>query len=129
MKLLCKDAFIWTPTMIATFQELKEAFIRPTVLQLPELNLTFELQIDASGMGINIVFLHNQHPLHTLVSSCMLCYSHRQRIMCTRIMPSQRLSSIGANIYWDVTSLFIPINKVYALFFIKLYKHQTNRSG
>lgn len=62
-ELLRKDAFLWTPTATQAFQKLQEALMQTPVLQLPNFNLPFVVQTDASGVGIGAILLQNGHPI------------------------------------------------------------------
>ena len=55
--LLRKNEFTWTQEASSAFQDLKEALIKTPVLQLPDFNQQFELQIDTSSTGIGVVLL------------------------------------------------------------------------
>ncbi|XP_072058202.1 uncharacterized protein [Arachis hypogaea] len=50
--LLKKDAFLWSTEASAAFQRLKDTIISQPVLALPNFELPFELEMDASGIGI-----------------------------------------------------------------------------
>ncbi|XP_039117022.1 uncharacterized protein LOC120252888 [Dioscorea cayenensis subsp. rotundata] len=50
--LLRKDAFVWTTSTTQAFKRLQEALMHTRVLQLPDFNIPFIVQTDASGTGI-----------------------------------------------------------------------------
>jgi hypothetical protein len=61
--LLKKNAFAWNEVAEATFKELKTAVTNPPVLMLPNFNLPFAVECDASGRGIGAVLMQQQQPL------------------------------------------------------------------
>lgn len=61
--LLKKDAFSWTTEAESSFQALKGALTHTPVLALPNFELPFVIDTDASGIGIGAVLTQNGHPL------------------------------------------------------------------
>lgn len=62
--LLKKDSiFIWTSIHESTFQTLKAALSSAPILALPDFNVPFHVETDASGTGIGAVLQQNGHPL------------------------------------------------------------------
>ncbi|XP_015940693.1 uncharacterized protein LOC107466221 [Arachis duranensis] len=61
--LLKKDAFLWSTEASAAFQYLKDTIISQPVLALPNFELPFELETDASGIGISAVLKQEKHPI------------------------------------------------------------------
>lgn len=55
--------FIWTPVTEQAFQLLKEALISAPVLALPNFNLPFVIETDASEKGIGAVLQQQGHPI------------------------------------------------------------------
>jgi hypothetical protein len=55
--LLKKNAFAWNEGAEAAFEELKAAVTNPPVLMLPNFNLPFVVECDASGRGIGAVLM------------------------------------------------------------------------
>jgi hypothetical protein len=55
--------FIWTLTHTVAFNTLKEALITAPVLALPDFSKPFQLQTDASDVGVGAVLLQDGHPL------------------------------------------------------------------
>lgn len=62
-ELLKKDAFSWTDSASQSFAALKEAMCSAPVLRLPNFELPFVIEIDASDLGIGAVLLQENHPL------------------------------------------------------------------
>jgi len=62
-ELLKKDAFQWNKAATLAFNQLKNAVTSQPVLTLPNFELPFEIETDASGMGIGTVLMQNKHPI------------------------------------------------------------------
>lgn len=56
-------AFTWTPTQRNAFDTLKGKLTHAPLLQLPDFNKTFELECDASGIGLGGVLLQEGKPV------------------------------------------------------------------
>jgi len=57
-ELVKKDtSFCWTEKHEQAFQRLKTQLTNASILTLPNFSKTFELECDASGVGISVVFL------------------------------------------------------------------------
>jgi hypothetical protein len=62
--LLKKDrVFVWTPQHQECFQSLKHALMTAPVLLLPDFTKGFTIETDASGVGIGVVLMQNNHPV------------------------------------------------------------------
>lgn len=61
--LLRKDQFHWGDEAHAAFEELKSAMTKVPVLALPDFNIPFAIETDASGSGMGDVLLQNNHPI------------------------------------------------------------------
>lgn len=62
--LLKKGAlFVWTPAHDEAFSALKQALVSAPVLALPDFSKKFQLQTDASELGVGAVLLQDGHPL------------------------------------------------------------------
>ena len=55
--LLRKDGFIWTDAAKEAFLLLKQAMVQAPVLAIPNMQLPFVVETDASGTGICVVLL------------------------------------------------------------------------
>ena len=55
--------FIWTPSHQAAMDALKSAPVSALVLALPNFSKPFQLQTDASDLGVGAVLLQDGHPL------------------------------------------------------------------
>ena len=62
--LLKKDAlFVWTSIHESAFLTLKTALSSAPVLALPDFSIPFEIETDASGVGVGAVLQQRGHPL------------------------------------------------------------------
>ena len=57
------DPFRWTPEAQAAFDHLKQALSTAPVLALPNFQLPFTVETDASGTGVEAVLSQQSHPL------------------------------------------------------------------
>ena len=58
-----KDSFVWTEDVIIAFNKLKQALISSSILILPDFTKTFVVETDASGLGIGVVLMQDNHPI------------------------------------------------------------------
>lgn len=61
--LLKKEAFKWTPEAETTFVQLQKVMTSAPVLALPNFQLPFILETNASDTGIGVVLHQNGHPI------------------------------------------------------------------
>ncbi|XP_057755398.1 uncharacterized protein LOC130974540 [Arachis stenosperma] len=61
--LLKKDAFFWNNDAEEAFLKLKKAITSKPVLALPNFELPFEVETDASGLGIGAILSQGKHPI------------------------------------------------------------------
>ena len=61
--MLKKNSFKWDKESAVAFQQLKEAIIGASLLILPNFNVEFTIEMDASGQGVGTVLFHAGRPL------------------------------------------------------------------
>jgi len=62
-KLLCHAQFQWSPLASEAFQKLKGAIMAAPVLALPNFNIPFIVETDASGTSMGAVLTQENHPI------------------------------------------------------------------
>lgn len=61
--LLCKDSFILSDAVSATFEKLKQALTTTPILNLPNSNYSFTVETNASNFAMGAVLTQQGHPL------------------------------------------------------------------
>ncbi|KAG9447555.1 hypothetical protein H6P81_013683 [Aristolochia fimbriata] len=61
--LLRKDAFLWNEDTQQAFETLKERLSSTPVLTLPDFSVEFQVETDASGLGIGAILSQRGHPV------------------------------------------------------------------
>lgn len=61
--LLKRDRFHWNANAKATFHQLKIAMTEVPVLALQDFSQEFVIETDASGHGLWVILMPNQHPI------------------------------------------------------------------
>lgn len=62
-ELLCNDAFRWNAVATKAFNKLKYAMVKAPVLLLPNFELEFVIETDASNVGIGAVLMQAGHSI------------------------------------------------------------------
>ena len=55
--------FVWTKATAKAFNEIKQKMIETPVMRLPDFTKLFEVECDASGIGIGGVLSQEHHPI------------------------------------------------------------------
>ena len=55
--------FVWTKATPEAFNEVKQKMTEAPVMRLPDFTKSFEVECDASGIGIGGVFSQDNHPI------------------------------------------------------------------
>ena len=61
--ILKKDNFCWTQEAKLAFQKLKDLLVSTPVLALPNFDKEFVVEAYASGTGIEVVLMQDNHPI------------------------------------------------------------------
>jgi hypothetical protein len=64
--------FRWGPSQQQAFDALKSKLTQAPLLQLPDFDKTFELECDASDIGIGGVLIQGGKPIAFFIENCMV---------------------------------------------------------
>lgn len=109
--LLRKDSFLWSDEAHQAFDKLKSAMTQAPILALPNFNLPFELETDASGT-VMWVLCFSKRVIQSLFSaSNFVLDSFVLQPMFASSTLSLLLLRNGVIIYWGTNSPFTQITK------------------
>lgn len=76
--LICKDKFVWSPEAEAAFEKLKTSLTSTLVLSLPNFDVPFVVETDASGHAMGDILTQIKLPI-TIFARCSLqvCVLHQ----------------------------------------------------
>lgn len=63
LQLPLKEQFMWNPEATEEFRALQQAMTTGPVLAMPDFELSFVVESDASGFGLGAVLMQNHHPI------------------------------------------------------------------
>ncbi|GJW59086.1 RNA-directed DNA polymerase [Tanacetum coccineum] len=104
------SSFVWTDEAQQAFDDLKIRVTSAPVLALPNCHEVFQVECDASGLGIGGVLSQGKRPIAFLAKISM---KHGVNIVPTikSSMPSFGVSNIGVTTYYQRNLFFFPIMK------------------
>ena len=92
-QLLKIGGFKWTEEVQEAFNRLKQAMMTLPVLALPDFNVSFDIESNASGYGFRVVLVQNQRPIayysHTLAVRDRVKPVYERELMAV-VMAGQR---------------------------------------
>ena len=77
--------FVWTKAATKAFNEVKQKMIEAPVMRLPNFTKPFEVECDASGIGIRGVLSQERHPIAYFsekLNDAKQKYSTYDRVLC-----------------------------------------------
>ncbi|GKD17539.1 putative mitochondrial protein [Tanacetum coccineum] len=111
-QLLKKNAFKWNSEAHLSFEALKKAMVKAPNLGLPDFNVPFVIETDASGVGLGAVLQQKGHPIAYLKNGATDALS---RLGSGNELLSMFVSSITTDIMKKVQDTWLTNNAVGAI--------------
>ncbi|KAA0067599.1 ty3-gypsy retroelement transposase [Cucumis melo var. makuwa] len=111
--LLKAGAYKWAEEASEAFEKLKMAMMTLPVLDMPNFNLPFEIEIDASGFGVGAVLIQTKRPVAYF--SKTLCLENKVADVLSRVPPTVHLNHLSAPALLDLAIIQNEVEKDQAL--------------
>lgn len=91
-------AFKWTNETHEAFEKLQDAMMTLSVLALPDFNVPFEVETDASGYGVEVVLMQNKRPI-AFYSYTLAMRNPAKLVYKMKLLAVVWLYNVGGHIY------------------------------